>query len=177
MKVSGLDPALKLSGWRIGNLSFKRGQVTAWNGLLAEQLTANLRIKRMAASILSTIFIPLLLLLIVPTIVSLIPSFELSAQLTAWANSILALIALNFTLSLRFQGLDEGSLIGRVVMTGHIYQLVSVLLTVSLFNPKFTARMRDPFVESELSDYLHWAIPVGFVGVLILETLLLADSW
>jgi hypothetical protein len=80
-------------------------------------------------------------------------------------------------LSLRFPGLDEGSLIGQIIMTGHVYQLISVPLTVTLFNPQFTFRRGDPFVVTELSDFLHWAIPVGFNGVLVLETLLIADSW
>ncbi len=177
VKGSGFDPELKLAGWRIENLNFKREQVVAWNGLPAEQITVNLRIKRIAGSILSTIFIPLLLLMMVPTIISLIPSFELPARLTSWASSILALVALNFTLSLRFQGLDESSLVGQVVVLGHIYQLVSVLLTVTLYNPQFTHRMGDPFVVSELSEFLHWAIPAGFVGVLVMETLLIAASW
>ncbi len=177
VKTSGFAPELKIPGWHIQSLNFKREQVIAVNGLPAEQFTANLRIQRIATSILSTIFIPLLLTLLVPTVISLVPSFELPARLTSWAGSILALIALNFTLSLRFPGLSEGSLVGQIIMIGHMYQLVSVLLTVTLFNPQFMERRGDPFVVRELSNFLHWAIPAGFIGVLALQTLLIAAAW
>lgn len=173
---SGFAPGLKLPGWRIEQLKYKREQVVAWNGLPVEQITANLGIKRIAGSILSTVFIPLLLLMIVPTIISLLPTFEMPARLSAWAGSILALVALNFTLSVRFPGPGEGSLIGQAVILGHIYQLVSVLLTVTLFEPGFRQRLGSPFVVSELSDYLRWAVPAVFIGVLLLQTLLTATT-
>ena len=173
---SGVAPGLNLPGWRIDQLKYKREQVVAWNGLPVEQITANLGIKRIAGSILSTVFIPLLLLMIVPTIISLLPTFEMPARLSAWAGSILALVALNFTLSVRFPGPGEGSLIGQAVILGHIYQLVSVLLTVTLFEPGFRQRLGSPFVVSELSDYLRWAVPAVFIGVLLLRTLLTATT-
>jgi len=173
---SGFDPEIELQGWRIDKLNFKREQVAAWNSLPVDQITANLRIRRIAGSILSTVFVPLLLLMIVPTVISLLPSFETPARLASWAGSILALVALNFTLSVRFSGLGEGSLINQAVTLGHIYQLVSVLLTVTLFDPQFRQRMGSPFIVSGRSDYLHWAVPVGSIGVLILQTLLTATS-
>lgn len=173
---SGFAPALELPGWRIEQLKFKREQVVAWNGLPVEQITANLGIKRIASSVLSTVFIPLLLLMIIPTIISVIPTFELPARLSAWAGSILALVALNFTLSVRFPGPGEGSLIGQAVILGHLYQLVSVLLTVTLFDPGFRQRLASTFIAKELSDYLQWAVPAAFIGVLLFQTLLTATA-
>lgn len=173
---SGFAPTLELPGWNIEQLKFKREQVVAWNGLPVEQITANLGIKRIASSVLSTVFIPLLLLMIVPTIVSLIPTFELPARLSAWAGSILALVALNFTLTVRYPGPGEGSLIAQAVLLGHLYQLVSVLLTVTLFDAGFRQRIGNPFIARELSDYLQWAVPAAFIGVLVFQTLLTATA-
>ena len=67
-------------------------------------------------------------------------------------------------------------LVSQVFTSGHAYQLISVLLSLTLFNPDVTRRM-DRFIVEELVRYLRWLVPIGFLGVLITKSLLTAFDW
>lgn len=173
---SGLDPELKINGWNPQGISFNISQTRAWNGAFLRQIEARVTIKRIPNAILGSIFTPFLLTLIVPTIFTFCANVDLSPRLVAWSGSILALVALTFTFSVRYPWLGSNSLVSQVFTTGHAYQLVSVLLSITIFNPDVAKRM-DRFIVAELVRYLRWFVPVGFLGVLITKSLLTAFDW
>ncbi|MEI6328065.1 MAG: hypothetical protein ACOYN8_02015 [Pseudanabaena sp.] len=176
LNESGLDPDLKVNGWKPQGISFKMTQLRAWNGAFLRQIEARVSMRRIPNAILGSIFTPFLLTLIVPTIFTFFANVELAPRLVAWSGSILALVALTFTFSVRYPWLGSNSLVSQIFTAGHAYQLVSVLLSITLFNPDVAKKM-DRFIVAELVSYLRWLVPVGFLGVLITKSLLTAFDW
>lgn len=176
LNASGLDLDLKVNGWNPQGISFKMSQTRAWNGAFLRQIEAHVAMKRIPNAILGSIFTPFLLTLIVPTIFTFFANVDLAPRLVAWSGSILALVALTFTFSVRYPWLGSNSLVSQVFTAGHAYQLISVLLSITLFNPDVARRM-DRFIVAELVSYLRWLVPVGFLGVLITKSLLTAFDW
>ena len=176
LNESGLDPDLKVNGWKPQGISFKMTQLRAWNGAFLRQIEARVRMRRIPNAILGSIFTPFLLTLIVPTIFTFFANVELAPRLVAWSGSILALVALTFTFSVRYPWLGSNSLVSQIFTAGHAYQLLSVVLSITLFNPDVAKKM-DRFIVAELVSYLRWLVPVGFLGVLITKSLLTAFDW
>jgi hypothetical protein len=176
LNASGLDPELKVNGWKPQGITFKTSQLRAWNGAFLRQIEARVGMKRMPNAILGSIFTPFLLTLIVPTIFTFFTNVELAPRLVAWSGSILALVALTFTFSVRYPWLGSNSLVSQIFTAGHAYQMLSVILSITLFNPDVARRM-DRFIVAELVSYLRWLVPVGFLGVLVTKSLLTAFDW
>jgi hypothetical protein len=176
LNESGLDPDLKVNGWKPQGISFKMTQLRAWNGAFLRQIEARVGMKRIPNAILGSIFTPFFLTLIVPTIFTFFANVELAPRLVAWSGSILALVALTFTFSVRYPWLGSNSLVSQIFTAGHAFQLISVLLSITLFNPDVAKKM-DRFIVAELVSYLRWLVPVGFLGVLITKSLLTAFDW
>jgi len=176
LNESGLDPDLKVNGWKPQGISFKMTQLRAWNGAFLRQIEARVGMKRIPNAILGSIFTPFFLTLIVPTIFTFFANVDLAPRLVAWSGSILALVALTFTFSVRYPWLGSNSLVSQIFTAGHAFQLISVLLSITLFNPDVAKKM-DRFIVAELVSYLRWLVPVGFLGVLITKSLLTAFDW
>jgi hypothetical protein len=176
LNESGLDPDLKVNGWKPQGISFKMTQLRAWNGAFLRQIEARVSMRRIPNAILGSIFTPFLLTLIVPTIFTFFANVDLAPRLVAWSGSILALVALTFTFSVRYPWLGSNSLVSQIFTAGHAYQMLSVILSITLFNPDVAKKM-DRFIVAELVSYLRWLVPVGFLGVLVTKSLLTAFDW
>jgi hypothetical protein len=176
LNASGLDPDLKVNGWNPQGITFKTSQLRAWNGAFLRQIEARVGMKRIPNAILGSIFTPFLLTLIVPTIFTFFANVDLAPRLVAWSGSILALVALTFTFSVRYPWLGSNSLVSQIFTAGHAYQMLSVILSITLLNPDVAKRM-DRFIVAELVSYLRWLVPVGFLGVLVTKSLLTAFDW
>ncbi len=114
LNESGLDPDLKVNGWKPQGISFKMTQLRAWNGAFLRQIEARVGMKRIPNAILGSIFTPFFLTLIVPTIFTFFANVELAPRLVAWSGSILALVALTFTFSVRYPWLGSNSLVSQI---------------------------------------------------------------
>ncbi|MBD2315271.1 ligand-gated ion channel [Phormidium tenue] len=176
LNASGLNPELKVNGWNPQGITFKTSQLRAWNGAFLRQIEARVGMKRIPNAILGSIFTPFLLTLIVPTIFTFFANVDLAPRLVAWSGSILALVALTFTFSVRYPWLGSNSLVSQIFTAGHAYQMLSVILSITLLNPDVAKRM-DRFIVAELVSYLRWLVPVGFLGVLVTKSLLTAFDW
>jgi hypothetical protein len=176
LNESGLDPDLKVNGWKPQGITFKMTQLRAWNGTFLRQIEARVGMRRIPNAILGSIFTPFLLTLIVPTIFTFFANVELAPRLVAWSGSILALVALTFTFSVRYPWLGSNSLVSQIFTAGHAYQMLSVILSITLFNPDVAKRM-DRFIVAELVSYLRWLVPIGFLGILVTKSLLTAFDW
>lgn len=173
--ASGLDQDLKVIGWTPKGLSFKTSEVRAWNGASLSQMEARVKMERIPTAILATIVAPFLLVLAMPTLLTFFVKTDAVARLELWVGSILALVALNFTHSISYPWLGSDSLVSQMMMSGYVYQLISVIMSITLFNPTVADRMGDKFIIAELNRYLQLIIPFGFLAVLC--TLALLSSY
>ena len=110
--------------------------------------------------------------MLIPTLITLFAKADIAPRLMAWAGSNLALVALNFTFTVRYPSLDNDSLVAQVVATGFAFQLSMVVMCMTMLNPPVAERLMNHFVHAETLTFLL----LGFFGVLLTESLRTAFS-
>jgi hypothetical protein len=170
----GFRDGLTIGGWKPVRMDFTTSQIKAWNGQYTPEMEARLVVRRDPGPHLFVIFAPFLLILLVPTTMTLYAKADVAPRLTAWSASILALIALNFTFSVRFPALDSDSLVAQVIGIGFGYQLFMVLITTTILNPAIADKLSNKYLAPEIAGFLKWSVPFGLVGLLVTRALLTA---
>jgi hypothetical protein len=95
MDSSGFKQGLGASSFKVKELKFSSGRERGISGESFPTFDARLIVVRDPYSHLIAIFCPFLALLFIPTVLTLYAKIDIAPRLTAWAASILALIALN----------------------------------------------------------------------------------
>lgn len=176
INASGIKEAMAMVGWKSKRLDFEASSSIGWSGESYPALEAKVIIKRLPWDSLFAILTPFLLTLVVPCIMTLYVKTDITPRLTLWGGSILALVALNFTFSVRYPALDSGSLVLQLVTIGFGFQLLMIGLCSTLFNPSVADRWASKILQTEMINFLQWAIPVGFVGLVLTRSMLTAFS-
>lgn len=176
MDDSGILPSATLSGWHLQRLDFTISRFRGWDGDLYPHMTAAVRMQRVPTNHVPIIIIPFLLVMLVPTAMSLYAEADLVSRLGAWGGAILALVALNFTFSVRYPALGADTFVGELMAIGFAYQLVMVFLTLTVFNPLLTPSLGGQHVIAELTNFLRWSLPIVFLGLIVVRIVLTAYS-
>lgn len=163
LDASGLRDDLRISGWRPVELAFEAGLERRWNGDQLPKVEARLVVRRDPAPHLFFLFIPLLLILLFPSAALYFAQVDLPPRMILWGNASMALVALSFTLSVRYPALSVASLIGQSLTIAYGYAILGVLMTVTLFSPRFADRLKQNLVLDALVSALRWAIPAALV--------------
>ena len=165
---------MRVSGWKVLRPGFSSTRARGWNGDYFPQFEASVTLVRDPFSHILVIFIPFVLVLFVPTMMTLYAKVDVGPRLTAWAGSILALIALNFTLTVRYPALDASSLVSLVVAIGLCFQLAMVLLTITFLHPPVAEKMIGKPLSEEITSWLRWGVPVSVVVFVVMQSFLTA---
>lgn len=162
---SGVREDLELSGWKVKGLRFTASRFRGWNGEYFPEFTAQIETQRQPSSHIFVIFVPFLLILLVPTILTLYATADTGPRLGAWSGSLLALVAFNFTLGVRYPALDSSSLVSQVIAIGFCYQLVMIALTCTVFDKNVAPKFG--YFGEELSAFLRWCVPLALTVVIL----------
>jgi hypothetical protein len=173
---SKLNQGIKLSVWNPKHIEFVASSIRGWDGAYYSQIDAKIFISRSFMEYTFAIFVPFLLVIIIPTMLTLHTTADIAPRLGAWAGSILALVALSFTFSTRYSALESDSFVVQLVTMGFAYQLIMILLTVTLLNSQVTDRLANRHLASETIRYIRWALPLFFVVLVATNVLLTAFS-
>jgi len=176
INASGIKETIAMSGWTPKRMEFESSSNIGWSGEAYPELEAKVVIKRLPWSYLLAILTPFLLTLLVPTIMTLYIKADITPRLTLWGGSILALVALNFTFSVRYPALGSESLVQQLITIGFGFQLLMIGVCSTLFNPVVADRWASKVVQTEVINFLRWAVPVGFFGLVITRSMLTAFS-
>jgi hypothetical protein len=161
---SGLRQGLQLSGWNLNNIDFVSSRLRGWDGNFYPQVEAQIMVKRNPASHIPGVFIPYSLILLLPTIVSLwVTTTELEQRVSSWAGSILTLLALSFTLAIRYPTLGPENLFYQIIWTGFGFQFLMLLITATVMNPSMQDFFGDKYIIAEMTNFLRWSLPLGLV--------------
>ena len=174
INASGIRETIAIAGWVPKRIEFSSTRNRGWSGDSHPEIEAKVLIQRQPWGHLFSIFTPFLLILLVPTIMTLYVKADVAPRMTLWGASILALIALNFTFSVRYPALGSDSLVQDVITIGFAFQLLLICLTVTLMNPQVADRMLSKAVQVELIGFLRWTLPVGFFGLIVTRSMLTA---
>lgn len=176
VNTSGCREGIAVAGWTLKRLEFQASRVRAWNGDYTPEMEARVVISRLPSSHLFAILTPFFLVLLIPSVFTLYAKADVAPRLTAWAGSILALVALNFTFSVRYSALDGDSFVSQLVTVGFAYQMSMVALTATIFNGPVAEKIADKDTIADAIGVARWVVPVGLFGVVITRALLIAFS-
>lgn len=174
INASGIRETIAIAGWVPKRIEFSSTRNRGWSGDSFPEIEAKILIQRQPFGHLFSIFTPFLLILLVPTIMTLYVKADVAPRMTLWGASILALIALNFTFSVRYPALGSDSLVQEVITIGFAFQLLLICLTVTLMNPQVADRLLSKRIQIELIGFLRWTLPVGLFGLIITRAMLTA---
>lgn len=161
---SGLSQGLQLSGWTPRNIEFVSSRFRGWDGNFYPQIEAQIMVKRNSASHIPGLFIPYSLILLLPTIVSLwVTTTDLEQRVSSWAGSILTLLALSFTLAIRYPILGPENIFYQIIWTGFGFQFLMLVITATVMNPALQSIFGDKYIIAELTNFLRWSLPIGLV--------------
>jgi hypothetical protein len=174
INASGYAENMALSGWTAKRIDFSATRSRGWNGDSYPELEAKVYIQRLPFAHLFSVLTPFLLIMLVPSIMTLYAKADVAPRMTLWGASILALVALNFTFSVRYPALGSDSLVQQVMSIGFGYQMFMIAVTVTLLNPQTADRWMSKPVQAELVGFLRWSVPVGLLGLILTRSLLTA---
>lgn len=177
INLSGIRETLSLSGWEVKRAEFVPPQrQRGWNGDTYSELVNQFWMERLPGSYLVAILTPFLLTLLIPTLVTLYVKADVAPRMTLWAGSILALIALNFTFSVRYPALPFNSIVSQLINIGFVYQLTMTAITGVLLNPPVADRFMSKVLQDELAKFLRLGLPLAFLGLVSTRAALTAMS-
>ncbi len=171
---SGVREGARLLNWDIGESGFTASRGRGWNGDFFAQGEATLAVRRLSVTHILVIFIPFFAVLFIPTLLTLFAKVDVGPRLGAWSGSILALIALNFTLSVRYPALDSHSLVAQVVALGLCFQLLMVFLCMTALNPPIAEKVVSRDLAQEVESFLQWGLPAALTVLLLTRVFLTA---
>jgi hypothetical protein len=174
INASGIRETMAIPGWTAKRMEFSSSRSRGWNGDSYPEIQARVVIQRQPFAHLFSVLTPFLLLLLVPTIMTLYAKADVAPRMTLWGASILALIALSFTFSVRYPALGSDSLIQQVITIGFAFQLMMIALTVTLFNPAVADRLMGKTMQAEVAGFLRWSVPILIFGLILTRSLLTA---
>lgn len=170
---SGLRPGAHVVGWHLKEVEFIPSSIRGWNGDTLPRFEASIIMSREPITHLF-VFAPLLLILIVPTILTLYVPGEVGVRLTTWSGAMLALIAMIFTLDLRYPALESDSILSQMIAILFGYQFLMMCLTMTVLNPHLAEKVKNPFIISEVIKFLRWSVPAGLAILITIRILLTA---
>ncbi len=170
---SGIREGARISGWDLRDLNFFVTNEKGLNGNYFSEFQANILVRRIPLSHLFYLA-PLLLIIIVPTIITFFSKSDVPTRLNNWAGSMLALIALSFTLTLRYPALPSNGILAQLIAIIFGYQFMMILLSKTLLDPTLQENSKYRYLLEELVLFLRWGIPLGVVTLIVARVLLVS---
>jgi hypothetical protein len=172
---SGLSKEINLLSWQPKRLIFVTSRTRGWNEQFFPEMQAQIVLTRLPTAYLLATLMPFFLVILIPTIATFFIKLDMDKRLGYCGSSILALVALSFTYSSRYAMLPPDSITTELIVIGSGYQIVIILLAVTLFNPHNANRwFSNKFIIPEIVSYLRWAIPLALVGLVLTRVLLIS---
>lgn len=168
---SGIREGFSLAGWNFLNIDYLGSAIRGLDGKFFPEFTIKMTMSRQPLNHLFAM-LPLLLIVIVPTILTLYATADVGARLSTWSGAILALIALSFTMQLRYPALPSNGILSQLIATIFAYEFLMICLTMSIFNGDLTRKIKNPFLVTQTIQFLNWQVPFVFLAVIVLSIVL-----
>lgn len=172
---SGLDKEINLLSWQPKRLKFVASSSRGWDGQFFPEIQAQIVLVRLPTAYILMTLMPFFLVMLIPTIATFFIPLDMDKRLSYCASSILALVALSFTYSARYAMLPPDSITTQLILIGSGYQIVMILLSVTLLNPHNANRwFSNTFIIPEIIRYIRWAIPLALIGLVLTRVMLIS---
>jgi len=163
-----------LEGWQIGLVNVQHSVRAGWYSEVHSALTIGLGVKRQAANVAPTIFIPLIASLFIPLVALWMNSLkngEFQVEAFELANVIVgglfAVIALNFTINSAYPLIASGdNTVSRLFALNYGTLSVVMLIVIFMYRFDFVKQLFGVYIQKETFLFLLWAVPVLSLGTL-----------
>lgn len=172
LNESGVREGVTFPGWVVGGVKYSFPVIRSLDGTNLSRFEAKIVIEREPINYLFS-FAPLLLIIFIPTIITLYsPKADMGARLGTWTGAILALIALSFTLNLRYPALGPDSIVAQLIAIIFSYEFLMIFLSMTILEKVKDPNAKKPYLVKEIVSFMRWGIPLG-LGIYILVRILL----
>jgi hypothetical protein len=168
---SGIREDVSVPGWNLSGIDYTAASFRGLDGRFYPEFTVQIGLKRVPLSHLFS-FAPLLLIVIVPTILTLYASVDIGSRLSTWSGAILALIALGFSMQLRYPALPANGILSQMIAIIFAYEFLMICMTMSVFNEAMMSKVKNPYLIPEMTKFMRWQVPLTFLTVIAIAVLL-----
>lgn len=162
-----------IAGWRIGKMDFVLDQFKGLDANFYSRIQGRIEVKRNPIGHIPGVFIPFFLVLLVPTIITLWLNSDLDKKIGAWSGSILTMVALSFTISVRYPTLSIESVFPQMIWLGFIFQFLGLTFNTTVMNPNLEKFFGGKYIVAEITNFIRWSLPLSLL-VMVLRAVLLA---
>ncbi len=174
---SGIREGVRLKGWTLNTIEFENSVVRNAAGGFYPRFEASIVMAREPGSHLFA-FAPLFLIMLAPTIITLYSKEStIGGRLTAWGAALLTLIAVSFALDQKYPALESDSILPQIISIVLIYQFIMIFVTMTIVNPVFVRKVKNPYLIPSLLFYLQWTIPIAFILLIVSRILLVGTQF
>lgn len=171
---SGVRQGTSLDGWTLDKVVFENSVVRGASGSFYPRFEIKIIMSRISEPHIYS-FVPLLLIVLAPTVLTLYFTADLATRLGAWAAGLLTLIATDFALDQKYPALGANSILTITFSIILFYQIVMIFLTMTFVNPNFVSKLKNPFLAESVVTYLQWVTPIVLFLIIISRILLTAS--
>ncbi|MEI6882591.1 MAG: hypothetical protein WCK82_14825, partial [Bacteroidota bacterium] len=157
---SGVATETITSLWHLCDFHTKIQTHRGWDGYSFENLRFMVKMERASAPYIPFIFFPFFLIMIFPCMLLLTDSINNTSKITILLSSLIALITLQFTITLKYPDSSAvGSLLLKVFGIGYIFLLIIVIFTCFFEKRVFSSVYSNSAIKT-ISEYFKWSLPL-----------------
>lgn len=168
---SGTREGFTMPGWYFKGISYTAGNTRGLDGKFFPKFEITLNMTRRPISHLFA-FAPLILIVVVPSILTLYADAGIGERLSTWSGAILALIALSFTMQLRYPALPANSILNQLIGTIFAYEFFMICISMTMLNPDITKNIKNPYLIPQMVNCMRWQTPIAFASIVIVSLLI-----
>jgi hypothetical protein len=164
---SGFNQETKLREWRFSPLKFEASAFRSWQGSLHSQLSIEWQAMRDSTTSITTIFMPMCLILFTNYLVVIyLENEDLEKNVTMISGSLFAIIALDFTVSVNYPALKSNSIIHETFSVAYIFCWLLLWIALTVLNTNVSKSIASRYTISELIVFLRWSMPLILIVVM-----------
>ncbi|MES2608138.1 MAG: hypothetical protein V4544_05375 [Pseudomonadota bacterium] len=163
---SGITIGASTPLWYLHGFHTKMKILRGWNGYLYENLRFMVKAERASATYVPMIFFPFFMIMLFPLILLWVSNINIMAKISVVLSSLLALITLQFTITLKYSdSAVVDSLVLKVFGIGYMFQL-TILFFVCILEKYIVTTVYSNSILRTLVSYCQWALPLFAIFIL-----------
>lgn len=158
---SGVTIGASTPLWFLHGFNSKMQTIRGWNGYLYQNLRFLVKAERASMTYVPMIFFPYFMIMLFPLILLWVSNnINIMAKISIVLSSLLALITLQFTITLKYPDSSAvGSLVLKVFGIGYIFQ-IAILFFVCILEKYIVHTVYSNSILRTLVRYCQWALPL-----------------
>ena len=170
---TGVNDKLSIKGWKAReDLIVTKDIFKGVDDDFYPSIKIEIPINRNPWPVIVSSLLPFFLILSAPTLMLFVLKADIAPLMASILTSILAMVALSFSSSLRLSFLEYNNLVSQCFNIGFAYQFTMLFLGATIFNVKFSQKIMDKFIKEEFIHFFSWFLPLLLIGSVFLRVLL-----